>query len=78
LRTIGARIEIPDARDPLPASFAFADGLLVDLPVRQRLLACPTASERLALAGAIARREAKLLAVIGPSAGVPLARPSRN
>ena len=78
LSTIGATIHVPEPADAISASFAYADGLLVDLPLRQRLLACETAADRLQLAGAIARREATLLATIGPSAGVPIGRPSPN
>jgi len=78
LSAMGGPTDVPDADDAVEASFALADALLVDLPLRQRLLACESAALRLQLAGAIARREATLLGMIGPSAGVPLGRPSPN
>src|SRR5260221_10630762 len=78
VRTLGVAIDVPSLDDPVEASYALSRLLEVDVPVKQKLLACETASERLRLAGAIARRESTLMSTIGPSAGVPLGRPSPN
>lgn len=78
VRSLGAEIGVPPAGEPVATSYRLSALLHVDVPVKQRLLACSSAAERLRLAAAIARREARLLATIGPSAGVPLGRPSPN
>ncbi|MCA1833148.1 MAG: LON peptidase substrate-binding domain-containing protein [Actinomycetota bacterium] len=75
---LGLVIGHDEHANPIAESYRIAGALLVDVPVRQRLLACGTAAERLQLAGAVARREANILLTIGPSAGVPLGRPSPN
>ena len=53
------------------ASFVLADALEIDMPERQRLLACTTAAARLELTIELARREAALLEAVGPSVGRP-------
>jgi uncharacterized protein len=78
VRALGVAIEVPELKDPIEASFALSRLLDLDVPIKQKLLACETASERLRLAGALARRESTLLSAIGPSAGVPIGRPSQN
>ena len=57
--------------DVLGASFALSAALQIDLPDRQRLLACEDAATRLALLAELARREAVLMQAIGPSVGRP-------
>ena len=60
---------LPD--DPVDASYKAAALLAVPVQVLQELLESPTASDRLARAAAIARREAGLLETIGPPAAQP-------
>lgn len=64
--------------DLVGASFVLADALAIDLPERQRLLACGTAAARLALTIELARREAALLEAVGPSVGRPSGAYSPN
>jgi uncharacterized protein len=52
-------LEVPD--DPVAASYLVAAGLQVDLPDKQRLLAAPSAAERLRAACFLLRRELALL-----------------
>jgi len=52
-------IDIPD--DPVAASYLVAAGLQVDLADKQRLLAIPSAAERLAAESTLLRRELVLL-----------------
>jgi uncharacterized protein len=52
-------IEVPD--DPVAASYLVAAGLQVDLADKQRLLAAPSAAERLRSASSLLRRELALL-----------------
>jgi Lon protease-like protein len=61
--------ELPE--DPVAASYAAARLLAVDPRDAQRLLEAPTATDRLALAAALARREAALLEAVGPPAPAP-------
>jgi Lon protease-like protein len=61
-------IDIPD--DPVAASYLMAAGLQVDLADKQRLLAIPSAAERLAAEVSLLRRELTLLEhlrVAGPA-----------
>lgn len=64
--------------DPTAASFALAGTLQVDMPERQRLLEASDAAARLRLVAEIARAEATLLAVVGPSVGRPRDAASPN
>ena len=57
-------VELPE--DPVEASYAAIEHLKeVELPVLQRLLESPSASDRLALVAALARREASLIESVG-------------
>jgi hypothetical protein len=61
-------IDIPD--DPVAASYLMAAGLQVDLTDKQRLLAIPSAAERLAAETSLLKRELMLLEhlrVAGPA-----------
>jgi Lon protease-like protein len=69
----GERIEPPD--DPVAASYLVAAGLRVDLPDRQRLLALPSAAERLLAEIRLLRRELALLARLEASGPAPMAGP---
>lgn len=57
--------------DAIKVSFLLADALHVDLPDRQRLLEAPDAAARLNLVEQLARDEARLLDMVGPSVGRP-------
>jgi uncharacterized protein len=66
----------PRGEDPLPddptiASYAAAAVLQVEMTRLQQLLEAASASERLALAAAMARSEAGLLDTVGPPVGRP-------
>lgn len=78
IRRLGADLSLPPAADAITDSFVLPAVAPLDPPLRQQILECATAAERLRTYASIAQREAKLLGAIGPSAGVPLARPSQN
>ncbi|HEX9713863.1 MAG TPA: LON peptidase substrate-binding domain-containing protein [Actinomycetota bacterium] len=57
--------------DAINVSFVLAEVLHIDLPDRQRLLEAPDAAARLSLVEQLARDEARLLDMVGPSVGRP-------
>ncbi len=67
------RIDLPD--DPVAASYLVAAGLQVDLADKQRLLAIPSAAERLAAEAALLRRELALLEHFRAAGPAPTATP---
>ena len=78
-RLQGSEVTAPAVpADPVEASFVLAAALEVDLPERQRLLACEDARVRLDLTAELARREAMLLEAVGPSVGRPSSAYSPN
>jgi uncharacterized protein len=66
-------IDLPD--DPVVASYLVAAGLQVDLADKQRLLAIPSAAERLAAEVALLRRELALLEHFRVAGPAPTATP---
>jgi len=66
-------IDLPD--DPVAASYLVAAGLQVDLADKQRLLAIPSAAERLAAETALLRRELALLEHFRVAGPAPTATP---
>jgi uncharacterized protein len=66
-------IDIPD--DPVAASYLVAAGLQVDLADKQRLLAIPSAAERLAAEASLLRRELTLLEHLRVAGPAPTATP---
>jgi Lon protease-like protein len=76
LRMAGEEVEsidIPD--DPVAASYLVAAGLQVDLADKQRLLALPSAAERLAAEATLLRRELVLLEHLRVAGPAPTATP---
>jgi uncharacterized protein len=69
----GEPIDIPD--DPVAASYLVAAGLQVDLADKQRLLAIPSAAERLAAEATLLRRELVLLEHLRVAGPAPTATP---
>jgi uncharacterized protein len=66
-------IDIPD--DPVAASYLVAAGLQVDLADKQRLLAIPSAAERLTAEASLLRRELVLLEHLRVAGPAPTATP---
>jgi Lon protease-like protein len=66
-------IDLPD--DPVVASYLVAAGLQVDLADKQRLLAIPSAAERLAAEAALLHRELVLLEHFRVAGPAPTATP---
>jgi Lon protease-like protein len=66
-------IDLPD--DPVVASYLVAAGLQVDLADKQRLLAIPSAAERLAAEATLLRRELVLLEHFRVAGPAPTASP---
>jgi Lon protease-like protein len=69
----GDDIELPD--DPVAASYLLAAGLQVDLPDKQRLLALPSAAERLLASSRLMRRELALFERLEANGPAPMAGP---
>jgi Lon protease-like protein len=69
----GEEVELPD--DPVAASYLLAAGLQVDLPDKQRLLALPSAAERLLAEIRLLRRELALFERLEANGPAPMAGP---
>jgi hypothetical protein len=73
--TRGAEIELPELpMDPALLSWLVAATVLVDLPVRQRLLEEPTVAERLGAEAGLLRQETALLRAIASAPAPDLTR----
>lgn len=74
-QTRGAAIDLPELpMDPALLSWLVAATVLVDLPIRQRLLEEPTVAERLTAESALLRQETALLRAIASAPAPDLTR----